>query len=182
MTDVHDVGNPTLPVLVTFIFNYVVSEAFVDVLQVRSKLSSMLLRRCELNKQEGQLARMLALEIKQADRVVQEEEAKTQVAKAEAMRKARAADKNARRGITVPSGHDDVAEELDATWLQAGGNGNPMKRAFKHFWHERCYHAHTPSGGAQYGSCGQGRCQREGSSVQNCSLSSKLDVRLYRIH
>ena len=135
MTDVHDVENPTLPVLVTFIFSYVVSEAFVDVLQ--STIEAVFLCYCadvKLNKQEGQLARnMLALEeIKQADRVVQEEEAKTQVAKAEAMRKARAADKNARQGnITVqPSDPDDVAEELDATWLQAGGNGNPMKRAF----------------------------------------------------
>ena len=88
----------------------------------------------KLNKQEGQLARnMLALEeIKQADRVVQEEEAKTQVAKAEAMYKARTADSNQRLGnITVqPSDPDDVADELDATWLQAGGNGDPMKRAF----------------------------------------------------
>ena len=40
--------------------------------------------------------------------------------------------KNARQGnITVqPSDPDDVAEELDATWMQTGGNGDPMKRAF----------------------------------------------------
>ena len=135
MTAVHDVENPTLPMLVTFIFSYVVSEAFVDVLQ--STIEAVFLCYCadvKLNKQEGQLARnMLALEeIKQADRAVQEEEAKTQVARAEAMRKARAADKNRRRGnITVqPSDPDDVAEELDATWMQTGGNGDPMKRAF----------------------------------------------------
>ena len=30
------------------------------------------------------------------------------------------------RLITEP---DDVDEEMDATWLEAGGNGNPRKRA-----------------------------------------------------
>ena len=132
MSEVSAVRDPSLPVAVTFCFSYFVSEAFVDVLQ--TTIDAVFMCYCadvKLNKKEGQLARnMLALEeIKQADRIVQDEEARTQVAKASAHSRVQAADRNAAKGkLTVQTSEpDDVAEESDPAWLEEGGNGNPMR-------------------------------------------------------
>ena len=117
---------------ITFCFSYFVSEAFVDVLQ--TTIEAVFMCYCadvKLNKKEGQLARnMLALEeIKQADRIVEDEKAKTRVAQASVKLRIKDANRNAVQGkLTLQtSDFDDVAEENDPAWMEAGGNGNPMR-------------------------------------------------------
>jgi len=142
LTSVTEINSVVLPVIVTFLFAYIVSEAFFDVLE--TAIDTIFICYCadiKLNKKEGQLARnMLALdEIKAADEEAYAEEEESRIrrekARGKARQRARAADANeTKAGKVKPSGSaggDKKKSKADFGGLVKGSSPNTKVRTTK---------------------------------------------------
>lgn len=136
LTDVVDIQNYVLPVLITFTFAYQVSEAFFDVLQ--TAIDTIFICYCAdviLNKKEGSLARnMIAFEeIKQADAEAHGDDDEKRIRMQRARARARRAEENEAKGVMTAKLDEDGTDktgtlpEPTASQKKGGGDWSAVK-------------------------------------------------------